>query len=196
MPIERRTLLSVVLAGAARAALAAPSNAPEGERAIGHPSAKHTVIECFSLTCPHCADFALNSLPAIKARWIAPGRLRWVFYDFPTDGTALHAAMVARYFSLDQYAPFINRLFGSQAVWAYQAANPTDALWLQASDAGMDRATFDHAIADTHLRDWIVSRATDAQTQWNIDATPGFIIDGKLYEGAMSADTFSQILGS
>ena len=60
----------------------------------------------------------------------------------------------------------------------------------------MDRSTFDHAVADTHLRDWIVSRATDAQTRWNVDATPGFLIDGKLYEGAMSADTFTQILGS
>ena len=88
-----------------------------------------------------------------------------------------------------------NRLFASQAVWAYQAASPADALWLQASDAGMDRSTFDHAVADTHLRDWIVSRATDAQTRWNVDATPGFLIDGKLYEGAMSAN-FHTILGS
>jgi len=196
MPIERRTILSVVLAGAARSAFAAPSVAPEADRAIGSPAAMHTVIECFSLTCPHCAAFALETFPALKARWITPGRLRWAFCDFPTDGTALLAAMVARYFPPDQYEPFINRLFASQAVWAYQAANPADALWLQASDAGMDRTTFDHALADTHLRDWIVSRATDAQTRWNVDATPGFLIDGKLYEGVMSADTFSQILGS
>jgi protein-disulfide isomerase len=196
MPIERRALLSVAFAGAAEAALAAPSVTREGDRAIGNPAARHTVIECFSLTCPHCAAFALDSLPAIKARWIAPGRLRWVFYDFPTDGAALLAAMVARSFPPEQYESFINRLFANQAAWAYQATTPTDGLWLQASDAGMDRTTFDHAIADTHLRDWIVSRATDAQRQWNVDATPGFLIDGKLYEGAMSADAFSQILGS
>ena len=180
----------------ARRAIAAPDGTPEATRSLGGPTAMHTVIECFSLTCPHCADFALNSLPALEAKWIAPGRLRWVFYDLPTDGAALQAAMVARYQPEERYERFIDKLFTNQAIWAYGSGNPTDALWQQASDAGMDRTTFDHAIADTHLRDWIISRATDAQKQWNVNATPGFVIDGKLYEGAMSADAFSQILGS
>lgn len=180
----------------ARTAFAAPDDTHETTRSIGSPTAMHTVIECFSLTCPHCADFALDTMPALEAKWIVPGRLRWVFYDFPTDGTALQAAMVARYQPPQRYERFIDRLFASQATWAYGSGNPADALWLQASDAGMDRTTFDHALADTHLRDWIVSRATDAQVRWNVDATPAFVIDGKLYEGAMSADAFSKILGS
>ncbi len=64
---------------------------------MGDPGARITAVECFSLTCPHCADFALKTLPVLKAKWIAQGRLRWVFYDFPTDMAALQAAMVARY---------------------------------------------------------------------------------------------------
>jgi protein-disulfide isomerase len=154
------------------------------------------VIECFSLTCPHCADFALQSFPAIRSKWIDPGRLRWVYYDFPTDGAALLAAMVARSLPPERYEPFVVTLFASQAKWAYGSKDIAAALWLPASEAGMDRSRFDKAVADKHLRDWIVSRAMDAQTRWNVDATPGFVIDGKLYEGAMSADAFSQLLGS
>jgi protein-disulfide isomerase len=186
----------VVFTGAVRAAFAAPPDPRETERAVGNAAAPHTVIECFSLTCPHCADFARESLPAIKSKWIDPGRLRWVYYDFPTDGAALLAAMVARSLPPERYEPFINTLFASQAAWAYGSKSIADALWLQASDAGMDHGSFDKAIADKHLRDWIVSRAMDAQTRWNVDATPGFVIDGKLYEGAMSADAFSRLLGS
>jgi protein-disulfide isomerase len=196
MSTSRRALLSVVFTGAASAAFAAPPDPRETDRAVGGDAAPHTVIECFSLTCPHCADFALATFPAIRSKWIDPGRLRWVYYDFPTDGAALLAAMVARSLPPERYEPFINALFASQAAWAYGSKSIADALWLRASDAGMDRGNFDKAIADTRLRDWIVSRATDAQKRWNVDATPGFVIDGKLYEGAMSADAFSQLLGS
>lgn len=195
MPGTRRALLSLVLAGAVPAAFAAPPDPREADRSIGSPTASHGVIECFSLTCPHCADFALESFPAIRSKWIDPGRLRWVFYDFPTDAAALLAAMVARSLPVDSYVSFVGSLFASQATWAYTKGSVADALWLRASDAGMDRVSFDKAIGDTHLRDWIVSRAMDAQTRWKVDATPGFVIDGKLYEGAMSADAFSKLLG-
>ena len=108
MTILRRTLLSVVLASPA---IAAPADAVRAERSLGSPEARLTAIECFSLTCPHCADFALESLPELRAGWIAPGKLRWVFYDFPTDVAALQAAMVARYLPPERYEPFIGTLF-------------------------------------------------------------------------------------
>jgi protein-disulfide isomerase len=59
----------------------------------------------------------------------------------------------------------------------------------------MDRATFDRALADTGLQDWIVGRARDAESRWHVDATPSFVINGKLYTGAMSAGEFAIILG-
>jgi protein-disulfide isomerase len=192
MPVYRRTLLSVVFAGAAARAFAA-TDASETDRALGSPQAKRTVIEFFSLTCPHCAAFAQETFPELRQKWVDPGKLRWVFYDFPTDGLALQAAVVARSLPPGKYEPFVGALFKAQEHWAY-SANPQDALWLLAQDAGMDRTTFDRAIANTRLRDWILSRAQDAQSRWNVNATPSFLIDGKLYEGAMSATDFASIL--
>ena len=58
----------------------------------------------------------------------------------------------------------------------------------------LERAAFDHAVADTQLRDWILSRAQDAQSHWNVNVTPSFLIDGKLYEGAMAASDFAALL--
>ena len=193
MAIFRRALLSVALASPA---LAAPADAARGERGIGSRQAPLTAIECFSLTCPHCADFALESLPELKAKWIAPGKLRWVFYDFPTDKAALLAAMVARYLPPERYERFIDTLFANQDRWVFGTGSVPDALWPLAKRRGMDRPTFDHALADTALQDWIVSRAMDAEARWKVDATPSFVINGKLYEGAMSAAEFATILGS
>jgi protein-disulfide isomerase len=194
MPILRRTLLSVALTGAALPAVAATVDASRTERSLGSPGARQTVIECFSLTCPHCANFAQETLPDLKARWIAPGKLRWVFYDFPGDRAALQAAMVARSLPPDRYEQFIDVLLATQDRWAY--ASSSDALWQTAGQAGMDRTTFDQAIADTELRDWIVRRAMDAETRWHVAATPSFLVNGKLYEGDMSAAEFAGILAS
>ena len=180
MAILRRTLLSVALA---LPALAAPADAVRAERGIGSQEARLTSIECFSLTCPHCADFALESLPELKAKWIAPGKLRWVFYDFPTDKAALQAAMVARYLPPERYERFIDTLFASQDRWVFGAGSVPDALWPLAKDAGMDRATFERALADDALQDWIVGQALAAQKRWNVDATPSFVINGKALRG-------------
>jgi protein-disulfide isomerase len=162
---------------------------------MGSPQARLTAVELFSLTCPHCAAFALGALPELKAKWIAPGKLRWVYYDFPTDIAALQAAMVARYLPPERYERFIDTLFAAQDHWVFGAGSVPDALWPLASDAGMDRATFDRALADTGLQDWIVGRARDAESRWHVDATPSFVINGKLYTGAMSASEFAIILG-
>ena len=56
--------------------------------------------------------------------------------------------------------------------------------------------TFEQALADTGLRDWIVGRALDAQKRWGVDATPSFLVNGQLHEGEMSPDAFADILGS
>jgi protein-disulfide isomerase len=197
MLLARRTLLSVALVGATVPAFAADFDTRETERGIGGMSADRTVIECFSLTCPHCAAFAKDTLPVLTAKWIEPGRVRWVFRDFPGDMAALQAAMVARYLPPERYEAFIDTLFAGQDRWVFATdSDPTDELWKIANRSGMARATFDEAVADTELRDWIVRQAMDAQTRWHIDATPSFVVDGKVFVGAMSADEFGAILAN
>jgi len=194
MAILRRGLLYLAITPAARAAL--EEDAQRGERSLGSAGARQTATEFFSLSCPHCAEFALKAFPEIRSRFIGPGRLRWVFYDFPTDKAALQAAMVARYLPVDRYPRFINALFANQDRWLFGAGSVADSLWPLASDAGMDRSAFDRALDDAGLQDWIVQRALDAEKQWHVDATPSFVIDGRLYSGAMSVAKFATILGS
>jgi protein-disulfide isomerase len=193
MAMLRRTLLYFAIAPAT---LAASEDAAKGDRSLGTAKARQTATEYFSLSCPHCAEFALKALPEIRTRFITPGRLRWVFCDFPTDKAALQAAMVARYLPAERYPRFIETLFENQDRWLFGAGSVADSLWPLAGDAGMDRPTFDGALSDAGLQDWIVQRALDAETRWHVDATPSFVVDGKLYSGAMSAAKFATILGS
>jgi protein-disulfide isomerase len=167
----------------------------KGTRSLGDPQAKVTVAEYFSLTCVHCAAFARETMPQVEKDLIAPGKVRFVYHDFPLDQVALTAAMVARYLPAAQYYPFISALFASQDRWAFaRDVNTTEEIWKLAALAGMSRETFEQAISDDDLRNWILQQQKEDQTNWNIDSTPSFVIDGKKYSGEMSYEAFRKIL--
>jgi protein-disulfide isomerase len=178
------------------AAHAAPADDQHrAERTLGDAAAKVTVIEFFSLTCTHCATFARTTMPDVERDLISPGKVRFVYHDFPLDQVALTAAMVARYLPPAQYYPFISALFANQDRWAFaRGINTTDEIWKLAALAGMSRATFDQAIADTGLRNWLLEQQQADQSRWKIDATPSFVINGQKYSGEMSYDAFRKLL--
>jgi protein-disulfide isomerase len=198
MPFTRRSLLSVVAAGAMLPALAHAAEDPRRtERAIGKPDAKVTVLEFFSLTCTHCAHFANTTFPQVKSQLIDTGKVRLVYHDFPLDQVALTAAMVARSLPEDQYEPFIAALFANQDRWAFSRQNnPTDEIWKTAALAGMSRAAFDAAIADTGLKNWIVAQQTADTDKYAIDSTPTFVVNGKKAEGAIGFDDFNKLVAA
>ncbi len=164
-------------------------------RSLGDPSAKVTVAEFFSLTCTHCAAFSRDTMPDVEKNLIQSGKVRFVFHDFPLDQVALTAAMVARYLPPDRYYPFITALFANQDRWAFaRGINTTDELWKMAALAGMSRATFDTAIADTDLRSWILQQQQMDQDRWKINSTPSFVINGQKYAGDMGYDAFRKLI--
>jgi predicted DsbA family dithiol-disulfide isomerase len=67
-------------------------------------------------------------------------------------------------------------------------------LWKTAALAGMSRPTFEKAIADTGLRDWIIQQQKADTEKWRIDSTPSFVIDGKKYAGEMGYDAFRKLI--
>ena len=198
MPMNRRTLV-VLAAGGALSALAPrqalAQAATQTERAVGSADAKVTVTEFFSLTCGHCAAFARTTLPQVKEKLVGTGKMRLVYWDYPLDQVALTAAMVARHLPAERYEPFILALLSTQDRWAFaRGVNSTEEIWKMAALAGMNRAGFDKAIADTELRDWIIAQARTAQQQWKIDATPSFVVNGQKVSGELSFDSFSKLV--
>ncbi len=212
MPITRRTLLPVVgiaaataglpwLGRRAMAATAAPAPAPAATpsgpqyapRTLGSASAPVKVLEYFSLTCTHCSHFGTTIMPEVKAKLVDTGKAQFVYHDFPLDQVALKAAQVARYLPLDEYYPFIEALFASQNDWAFQPGeNYHDSIFKYAALAGMDQATYNKAWNDKALAQWILDGQKKDETAYHIDATPTFIINGKIYPGEMDYPTFAR----
>ncbi len=191
MSPTRRALLAAALPVALAPALIRPmlaADAPAANdprlapRALGKPDAKVTVEEWFSLTCPHCAQFAIKVLPEIRTKLIDTGRIRYVFCDYPLDRVSLMAAQVARSLPAERYEPFIMALLSNQDHWAFvQDGSQEEQLRKMAALAGMSADSFDRAVNDTQLQNAIMSGEDRAQTQYNITGTPAFRFNNDVY---------------
>jgi protein-disulfide isomerase len=187
MPISRRHLLVLAgatgMPGAAWAADPDP-NSPFAQRSIGSPKAPVTAIEYFSLTCTHCAHFGTVLMPQIKPNLVDTGKLQIIYKDFPLDSVALMAAQVARSLPAAQYYPFIEALFASQDDWAFAPGiDYKAALYKYAALAGMDRATYDAALANDRLKSFILDGQRYAEQVYNVQGTPTFILNGRVVDG-------------
>ena len=97
MKLTRRdTLTLAALTGAGLAGLPSIALAKEGDvldvvklgnvaipdKVLGDPAAKVTVIEYASPTCPHCAEWSNNVLPAFRQKYIDTGKVKFVIRPF------------------------------------------------------------------------------------------------------------------
>ena len=165
----------------------------EFDRVLGSADAPVTIIEYSSFTCPHCADFHADVLPDLKREYIDPGLVRLVFRDFPLDGWALRAGMLARCAPESQYFALIDTLFSSQQQWV-RAEDPMEALSRIGRLAGIGQADFDACMVDEDLANRIVELRLQGQERYEVDATPTFIINGETVSGARSFESFAEIL--
>ncbi|MBP0491276.1 DsbA family protein [Pararoseomonas indoligenes] len=175
----------------------APANDPRlGDRSAGRADAGATVVEYFSLTCSHCANFHNTVWPQVKSRLVDTGKVRMVWRDFPLDQLALAAAMVARALPAERYEGFVGALFSSQDRWAFaRGADNIGEIAKIAALAGMNRAEVDNVLKDTALQRGVLEMRQKAQQEFNVSSTPTFIFNNKPQPGEVTYERFAQLAG-
>lgn len=155
------------------------------DRSIGKADAPVTIVEYASLTCPHCAHFDTEVLPAVKGPLIDSGKVRLVYRDFPLDGLALRAAMIVRCAGPERTFGLLNLMFSHQEQWIkndIQSSIPP--LTTLVAQAGISQADVDKCFADQSVQNAVVQSRADAERLYKIDSTPSFLINGRLTVGA------------
>ena len=168
------------------------------DRVMGNPDAAVEILEYSSLTCPHCASFHRETLGQLKKEFIDTGKVKLTYRDFPLDGLALRAAMLARCAPEDRYFAFLETLFHNQSNWT-RAADPLGALGQIARLGGMSRERFEACMADEKLGDGILQIRLDGQNAYSIQSTPTFVVrvngeQKKIISGAQSFAEFEKVL--
>ena len=175
------------------AALMAPGPLPD--ISLGKEDAPNTIVEYASMTCPHCAQFHKVVLPDLQKKYIDTGQARLILREFPLDGLAVAAFMLARCAGPDRYYPMVNALFDTQETWAVPGADGKEKLLLIAKQAGFSKEKFDQCVADKELFQKIVDVRTRANEEFGVDSTPSFFVNGKRLTGEHTLQDFETALG-
>ncbi|MEE3625721.1 thioredoxin domain-containing protein [Nitrospirillum sp. BR 11752] len=170
---------TLALAQAAPVAPAGPANgidiaAATSTRALGSGNAPLTVEEYASFSCPHCAHFEETMLPRLKADFINPGQVRFVFHDTPTNRVGYLAHMATRCLPVASYNDARSLLFSTQNQWL-GAKDPEAGLKEMMGMAGLPGPAYDACVASKPLQDYVATSSQEAN-EAKIEVTPTLII--------------------
>ncbi len=164
----------------------------------GPATAPVTVYEMSDFQCPYCRRFALETFRAIEQEYIDPGKVRWVFVNFPL--TSLHdnavgaAATALCAASQGAFWPVHDLLYTYQDTWA-PLKEPGPFFLSLADSAGISKPELLECVKSPATRSEIRSEAEGAERA-GASSTPTFYIEGGLMAGAHPLPVFRQVLDS
>ncbi len=190
--------LSALLAAAGTAAAQQASSTATVTRAKGSAKAPVTVYEMSDFQCPYCRRFALETFRALEKEYISPGKVRWVFVNFPL--TSIHANAVAAASTAlcaarqNAFWPMHDLLYQYQETWS-PLKEPGPFFVSLADSVG---------ISKSKLVECVKAPATEAEIRYEAEgaqragasSTPTFYIEGGLLTGAHPLPVFRQVLDS
>ena len=163
------------------------------DKVLGNKDAPITILAFESMTCPHCAAFHRDTLPQLKKEYIDTGKAKLVFIDYPLDGRAMLASMLARCSGDERFFAIVDMLFGSQSTWA-RSKDVMGELGRIGRFGGMTADEFKSCMANKALFEGIRKRQLAADKEHNIRSTPTFIINGKKLLGALPFADFDKLM--
>jgi len=196
--------VALVLALLTTAALAEPSaptpaviDALKAEQPLpdieGSAEAPATIIEYASMTCVHCAAFHRDVWPALKAKYVDRGRVKFILRELPLDPLSIAAFMLARCAGPEKRDAILDRLFDHQDEWAF-AEKALIKLKAEVLAAGMTEEGIDACLQDYDLLDNVKKMRNVAVDKLDLMGTPTFFVNGRRIDGEEGLDGFDQIL--
>jgi len=152
---------------------------------LGDPKAPIILVEFSDFTCGYCGKFYRETLPLLKTQYIASGKVRFAYRDYPRDeeGWGLVAAHAARCAGEQgQYWGMHDRLFDEARRLG------TSVLMRVAKDLRLKTDRFSICMdSQKHIPAILFDR--DTATKLGFRGTPGFLMartDGRRFSDAFT----------
>jgi protein-disulfide isomerase len=165
-----------------------------GAPALGPEDAMVTLVEFSDYECPFCVRHFKQTMPQIEANFIHPGRIRYVFRDFPIDELhpeAIRAHETARC-ALEQdpgkYWTLHRSLFSAPGT------HTKENLEARVREAGLDVAAVESCLASGRVTEGI-RRGGDQASALGAQGTPAFFV-GLRDPGSNSVRVLEAIKGA
>ena len=179
--------LALIATGCSKSGSSTATVSPN-DMSEGSPTAKVTVVEYASVACPICARVNHDLMPAFKAKYVDPGKVRYVYRPMMTGNPAVATAghLLAQCAGKDKFFKVVDAIMRSQdemnqggAPEAYVNARPV--LLGIAQSAGLSEDQFNTCVQDPKGIQ-ALNDINDQALKAGVDATPTFFVNGKKME--------------
>lgn len=166
-------------------------------RTKGSANAPVTIYEMSDFQCPYCAQFVRQTLPALEREYVATGKVKLVFVNFPLPmhpnaepaaELAMCAARQGRFWQTHDL------LFRHQEEWE-NLREPATYFLALGDSAGADREALVQCLRSGSTRE-LVRADAEGSTRSGATGTPSFYIEGGLMRGLVPMPVFRQVLDS
>lgn len=190
---------------------------PDGGFVMGNPNAPIKLVEYASMSCSHCAEFSAKS-EKLKSDYVATGKVSYELRNYVRDPMDMAATLLARCSGPGPFFPLSEQMFADQANWftKAQAMTPADQQAMAGMPAAQQITRFAQLIGlDEFVRqrgisadkaqvcltnqaemDKLVKMRDRANTEFSLEGTPTFLINGQKVPNAASWEALEPALKS
>jgi protein-disulfide isomerase len=173
------------------ATLAPRTYLQEKDNGMGDPNAPVKIVEFADYQCPYCENFYTQTEQQIVDTYVATGKVYFVYRSVGAwIGQESQRAAEAAYCAGDQnkYFEYHDILYNNQT--GENVGDFTDTrLVAFAKTLGLNMSTFNSCFNSDKNTSRVTQDTTDA-TAAGIQGTPGFLVNGKLVQGAQPFSVF------
>ena len=163
------------------------------DHAMGNFKAPVTVVEYASVTCGACSNWHTTIWPDFQAKYVATGKVRYVYREFPTGNVSLANAghLLANCASEDKFFDLIAVQMKRQR--QILTSNDIKGEYVAlAKSVGMSEADFDACMANQTEMDRLQT-VLDGGVNAGVTGTPTFFINDKK-EQVFTIEDFEKII--
>ncbi|HUP90062.1 MAG TPA: thioredoxin domain-containing protein [Longimicrobiales bacterium] len=196
----RISIAVLLLLGAARPMSAQMNKTAERAalaRAKGAETATVTVYEIADFQCPYCGRFAKDVFPKIDSAFVKPGKVRWIFINFPLpthahSWTASEAAMCAGGVS-GKFWQMHDKLFATQSTWS-ELTDAAPVFAKYAAEIGVPAAAYQSCVAGDVTASLVVRDLLNGASA-GPTGTPAYVIGSDpIFAGYRTFEDWKELL--
>ena len=161
----------------------------------GNADAPFTIIEFADFQCPACGQFAVSEKPLIEAEFVATGKAKFVYYDFPLVSVHNHAFLAARAARCaedqQKFWEYHDVLYRNQPRWS-GSTNPAGLFENYASEIGLAAGEFSDCLKSDKHAD-VITANMELGYQVQVPGTPTLMLTQGLGVGRKVSSTTAAI---
>ena len=171
-----------------------PADIPRQGTTLGNPDAPLTIVEYSDFQCPFCRKAALEIASQIEAEYVATGKAKLVWKQFPIEGEESVWAAEASECAAEQNAfwEYHDTLFLNRKginVGTFVISN----LKLLAKELGLDTEAFNACLDEGRYRDKIAEDYGEGRRR-EVTGTPTFFVGQTMVVGAKPYEDFKKAI--